>query len=246
MNNPIDLVPPPNLRRIDYDGPWDARNYELVKRIGETTPVRADVRDLVLVGHRQKMTNPAGEWGHGIYTANVDGGEIDNVWIYDCHGDGICLGSSLPNDGDAIIGASKGVSIKQSVIVRARRCGIAFIGAENIRVEDVTIRDCGGVVPNCGIDFEPDRKSPWNRNIVLRRVSISGGPIGIIADKGGPMTRDVLIDQCRFHGTEWSAWFDFPPGHNIGVRNCRFDGPIAVWRGITDMGGNTFSHSPYR
>lgn len=235
-----------SLEWARYEGPFDATHYEMVSQVGG----RAEIMGRGLDGNLGRMTNPDGEWGHGIHLAGVRGGRVRRNWIRDVYGDGLVLSGTAPRDGDRITGSCVGVEIEQLVVSGARRNGVSFLGAERCTLRDATIHDVGHSHlplpggPLAGIDFEPDHEETPNIANEVRLTSISGCEgFGVVCDSGGDKTFGTRFVSClvaasadgwavlwragRTPGHEWHFWEDcLIAGPAAGLTNCHCRG---VW-----------------
>lgn len=112
-------------------------------------------------GDRFRHLTNKGEWGMGIRIQGSQNVNLHAPVISDCWGDGIYIRS--------LAGAqSKGITIKNFKINRARRNGISIISADGLLIENGLISGTVGTAPQSAIDIEPNRPSDTLKNIVIR------------------------------------------------------------------------------
>lgn len=231
--------------KLVYNGPWDATNYEIVKFLNERDIHFSGAR---IDGQRDRMTG-GGEWGHGVYLANIDGGLLEDLWIENVHGDGIVFGSTHPRNGDLIYGTTRDVIAREITVMRARRCAVSFIGAEHCTLEDASLVGTRGTDPACGIDWEPDHGLTPNVANRLIRVDIAHcQKYAMICDKGGPTTFGTRVSESRFIAEPegWAMWWtgarsEEHPWHTF--TNTDFFGPVVHLHHCRFVNCNFFSMS---
>lgn len=218
---------------VSYQGPRDATHYEIIKFLGG----RANAAYLRLEGKRHEMTNPDGEWGHGVYCAGTTG-MLEYIWAQDCYGDGFTLAGTDPRNGEKLYGPPEDMILHQLTSNKARRNGLSIIAGRSILVDNCTFANTYGAPrgPEAGIDLEPDPHLPWwVEDVRIKDCLIdNNASFGIISDK--QRVRRLTIENTSiFSSLEgWALLLDMLPdsGPHL-VTNCTIYGPIARCNNIT-------------
>ena len=122
----------------------------------------------VIVGERNNHIGTTGEWGHGISITNSKNILIENPNIKDCWGDGIYIGNKFwDNVSDY---STEGITITNAVIDNVRRNGISITSNKNVTVINPRITRTNGVMPQAGIDIEPEGAD--GKPIVIDNINI--------------------------------------------------------------------------
>lgn len=108
------------------------------------------------------------EWRHAISIRSCTNVCIGGLTIVESGGDGIYLGVSQRGV------TNTNVEIRDVLCDRNYRQGISVISAENLRIENVVLRNTAGTAPMAGIDFEPNYSTEPLVNCVMRNCRVEG------------------------------------------------------------------------
>ncbi|NLX96246.1 MAG: right-handed parallel beta-helix repeat-containing protein [Rhodopirellula sp.] len=119
--------------------------------------------------HRADYDSPAykkAEWRHVINLHGCDQVTIAGLTLAESGGDGIYLG--VGRNGEP----NRNITIRDVVCDRNYRQGISVITAENLLIENCTLKNTAGTAPAAGIDFEPNHPRERLVNCVMRNCTI--------------------------------------------------------------------------
>ena len=168
----------------------------------------------------------------GLYSCNNV--EILGLTLKDSGGDGIYLGVTGDDK------CCRDVHIKDVVCDNNHRQGISVISAENLLIEDCTLKNTWGTPPEGGIDLEPNHASEKMKNCIIRNCTIennNGAGIIVYLRPLSAKSEDVsiLFENCRVTSEKGAGIYvgavkDDGPGGLIEFKKC-------VVRGVRDYGG---------
>ena len=174
-----------------------------------------------LIGDREEHLGNDGEWGMGIYISDSEEVTVNNISVYNCWGDCICVCKN-----------SKTVQIKGCNLERGRRQGISIIDVCEITISDCFIANIGGTNPGYAIDIEPDSKCSVS-NVSIKNVQIKdcSGGILVYAKAKASSVKEIRIQNCTITASE-----QYPlrceGGSSIMVTGCQIDSdkvPYCIW-----------------
>lgn len=105
-----------------------------------------------IIGERDTHIGTSGEWGMGISLSSAKNVHIKDMYIANCWGDGICLGT-INNDPERIC---RDIHIDNVICDNNRRQGISVCGVDGFFLTNSTLKNTNGTAPQAGIDFEPN------------------------------------------------------------------------------------------
>jgi hypothetical protein len=185
----LSLDPQATLRAIPND--LDASCVLLLEGVSSV-----EIAGGCIVGERDDHLGTTGEWGHGISIRGSSNITLRDISISQCWGDGIYVGASSKNPGQA----SDGVMLERVVCTRNRRQGLSITQAKNVQIWDSEFSDTGGTMPGCGIDIEP------NPPYAATHIQITGCKL-LRNDTGGLQiyknVSNVTVDQCIVAGNTY-------------------------------------------
>lgn len=150
--------------------PNDSENYAIISiRDIENVSLLGKV---IIVGDRKKHKGTTGEWGFGISIRGSENIHIENSIIKDNWGDGIYIGSTERKD------YSKDITIANIVSKNNRRQGISIISAINLKITNSKFIETNGTSPAFGIDFEPNKRNEFLKNIKIENPFLEGNEGG--------------------------------------------------------------------
>ncbi len=152
--------------------------------------------------HRSDYDSPdyrKAEWRHALSLRGCTDVTVTGLTLAESGGDGIYLGAGRGGE------PNRGVTIRGVVCDRNYRQGISVITAENLLVEDCTLRNTAGTPPAAGIDFEPNAPTERLVNCVMRRCVIEdnqGYALHIYAAMldGTSTPVSIRVEECVTRG----------------------------------------------
>lgn len=134
--------------------PNDSTNYAVIQIIGGSD---INVIGGTLVGERDEHLGTTGEWGMGMLLRGAANVVVEGVTAKNGWGDGFY-----------VAGSSKNIVFCSVVADNNRRQGMSIVSANGIVIKNSTFKNTAGVVPQAGIDFEP------NENDIISNVRVTG------------------------------------------------------------------------
>ena len=164
-------------------------NYRLVYFTG--------VSDCGVIGGEiegDRATNSAsGEQGHGIYIIlNCSRILIENVTVSACFGDGIYIGR-LCSD----------IRVLGCTVTNNRRNNISVVSASNVLIDGCDVSNANGVLPEAGIDVEPNPGDAVSYNVIITNCSVYGNAkqgISFPAPAPTPLIETAVVSNCHIYG----------------------------------------------
>ncbi|HBG26924.1 MAG: hypothetical protein A2Y10_10595 [Planctomycetes bacterium GWF2_41_51] len=145
-------------------------------------------------GDRKTHTGTTGEWGMGILIQDQSKGiVIKDANVYDCWGDGICIGGGTQED----------VYVENSIFDNNRRQGCSITNARNVLFKKCTFSNTNGTSPQNGVDVEADYAGDYIQNIVFEDCrSYNNAATGFGIAKDGPLNNpfSVTFRGCTSYG----------------------------------------------
>ena len=162
------------------------------------------------------------EWRHALSVRGVSNVTVEGLRIEESGGDGIYLTGV------------RDCTVRDVICDRNHRQGISVIAAENLLIENCTLSNTKGTLPEAGIDFEPNRAIESLVNCVMRNCTISGNEgagidMALVCLNGKSRDVSFLFENCRVIGNKYGLRLgtENPPLNSLkGVlemRNCLFD-----------------------
>ena len=145
---------------LDFSG---VTNVSLVGRGGKGGTLRMHKADYQTDAYRPS------EWRYALAICGAVNVRVENMSFVSSGGDGICIGGMKGG-----LGYSRDVVIRRCVCDDNHRQGISVVSAENLLIEDTTLKNTRGTPPQAGIDFEPDHSGHRMSNCTMRRCVIEG------------------------------------------------------------------------
>ncbi|HBG26917.1 MAG: hypothetical protein A2Y10_10560 [Planctomycetes bacterium GWF2_41_51] len=170
-------------------------------------------------GERYDHLGATGEWGHGIEIENASADiVIKDVNVYNCWGDGICVGGGAPD----------GVYVENSTFNNNRRNACSITSAKNVLFKKCTFSNTNGTSPQKGVDIEPDYASDYLQNIIFEDCySFDNYSAGFSFAKDGGLNTpiSVIIRGCVSIGDNMGFGVDQGPSDSNGggmvyIKDC--------------------------
>ncbi|NSW55892.1 MAG: right-handed parallel beta-helix repeat-containing protein [Armatimonadetes bacterium] len=149
--------------------------------------------------HRSDYDGPEyekAEWRHCLSIRSCTNVKVLGLTLAESGGDGIYLGVATRGR------TNQDIVIKDVLCDRNYRQGISVISAENLLIENTTLRDTAGTPPQAGIDFEPNESSEKIANVVMRNCLSQGNKGGgfvaylpSLTAESAPVT--MRFENCR-------------------------------------------------
>lgn len=169
-------------------------------------------------GERKTHTGTTGEWGMGIL---IQGQSkqivIKDANVYDCWGDGICIGGGTQED----------IYVENSIFNNSRRNGCSVTNAKNVLFKKCTFANSNGTSPQKGVDIEADYPTDYIQNIIFEDCYSYGNlATGFSLAKDGPLTNplSVTFRNCTSTGDNAGFGIDQGPSDTNGgmvyITNC--------------------------
>ncbi len=169
----------------------------------------------ILRMQRKDYDNPPyakAEWRHVVNIKSSSNVKLFGLTLAESGGDGIYLGTAKRGV------TNKDVHIKDVVCDGNYRQGISVITAENLLIENTTMKNTAGTAPQAGIDFEPNHASERLVHCVMRNC-VSENNVGSgyvfyvphLTGKSAPMS--VRFENCIARGSNRQA-FGFTTGND--------------------------------
>lgn len=182
--------------------------------------------------HRADYDSPdykKAEWRHVLSFRGCDQVTVTGLTLAESGGDGIYLGTGRRGE------PNRNITIRDVVCDRNYRQGISVISAENLLIENCTLKETAGTAPAAGIDFEPNDPSERLVKCLMRNCIIEnnqGYAIHIYARplNGTSEPVSIRIEDCTTRGTNalsasviTSCGETGPLKGQIEFVNCRFE-----------------------
>jgi hypothetical protein len=169
------------------------------------------------------------EWRHVLNLRSCTNVTVTGLTLAESGGDGIYLGV------DRSGGPNRDIVIRHVVCDRNYRQGISVISADNLLIEDCTLKNTAGTAPEAGIDFEPNSPAERLVNCVMRRcVSENNRGLGyhfylnFLDASSAPVS--IRLEDCLSRGANrQSVNVSLPMSNRAAVPgriefvNCRFE-----------------------
>ncbi len=190
----VEVVAKRGAFRGTSDSLFTAWNKKNIKLTGPGATLRM---------HRADYDSPAykkAEWRHVLSFRGCEGVSVVGLTLAESGGDGIYLGTGRRGE------TNRNVVVRDVVCDRNYRQGISVITAENLLIENCTLKNTAGTAPAAGIDFEPNRPTERLVNCVMRNCTIEnnqGYAIHIYARplNGTSVPVSMRIENCVTRGT---------------------------------------------
>jgi parallel beta-helix repeat protein len=170
------------------------------------------------------------EWRHVLFMRGVNNMQVLGLSLQSSGGDGIYVGPT--EDSQRV--ASRNVILRDCECFENHRQGISVWSAENLTIDNCTLRGTSGTAPQAGIDLEPNHPKDVLINVQLINCkAIGNAGSGFIASLGlmTPTSRPVsisvvnmLIQGSHQPGLRVLIAKDGPPGGFLEFRDCIVEG----------------------
>lgn len=171
-----------------------ARNQKRLKLIGPGATLRMWRSDY------DRPPYEKAEWRHVLSLHGCHDVLIEGLTLAESGGDGIYLGAGQGGE------PNRNIVIRNVTCADNYRQGISVITAENLLMENVTLRGTRGTPPQAGIDFEPNRPEELLVNCVMRNCRIEDNAsfaihvyLGALNASSRPIS--IRIENCTTRGT---------------------------------------------
>lgn len=174
-----------------------------------------------LQGDRNQHLGVGGEWGMGIGIYGATKVTLENINIFDCWGDGICIAKNKAKI------ATK-IRLENVKCSNNRRQGLSIIAADGVEVEKCHFTRTNGTAPQAGIDIEPDGDGTV-RNVSIRNCLIdynNRSGIVIYGRKGKKNIDNIKIQNNRILNNNYWAGYILGDQTHISIRNVVFTNNI--------------------
>lgn len=191
--------------------PNNYKSYNIIQVKGKNISITGKG---TIIGDKHTHTGTTGEWGMGVRFHNAINASINGLTIRDCWGDCIYVGGSSRNVTieKCILdhGRRQGISVTKANGVTIRNCMITNVGGtapeyaidiepnkrdfvDNIRIVNVTVRECeGGLLVTRGKPKD-GAKTPWIGSVTIRNCQVSSKNKRPIVIK---RCEEVKIEKC--------------------------------------------------
>ena len=144
-----------------------------------------------IVGDRSSHSD-AYDGGTGIEIGGSSDITLDGVTITDCYGDGIYL---INRNGS---GASN-VTIKNCTVSNSCRNNISVVAASNVTIDNCTLQNAHGLMPETGIDIEPNSDTDVSGVTISNTTIMKNGTYASIqiTNHNNRTLRDVTIKDSN-------------------------------------------------
>lgn len=189
----------------------DYKSYNILQAKGKNINIKGNG---TIIGDKHTHTGTEGEWGMGINLKGATNTTVTGLTIKDCWGDCIYVGGNSKN---VLIercvldhGRRQGISVTKADGVTIRNCMITNVSGtnpqyaidiepnsrdsvDNIRIENVTVKDCEGGFLVIRGKPKDGAKTPWIGNVTIRNCQVSSKskkPVSI------RRCEEVKIEKC--------------------------------------------------
>lgn len=140
------------------------------------------------------------EWRHCLSLRGCENVVVQGLVLRESGGDGIYLGAGRNGE------PNRHIIIRDVICDSNYRQGISVITAEDLLIENVTLRNTAGTPPQAGIDFEPNRPGELLVNCVMRNCLIENNRGYAIHVYAGALNADsrpisIRLENCHTQGT---------------------------------------------
>lgn len=122
------------------------------------------LENVVINGRKDLNTETLGEWGMGVSIRGSENISLKNVTCNNLWGDGLYIGSSSNKN------YSKNIIAENFQAHGNRRQGISIISVENLYLNNLTITNTKGTLPERAIDIEPNNEDERLINIHINNL----------------------------------------------------------------------------
>lgn len=144
-----------------------------------------------LEGERSTHTGTTGAFGHGITMDGATNITIDGVTCKNFWGDGIYIGGA-----SAFAVLNTDIMMDKVTCLNNRRQGVSITFAERVTIKDCLLNGQNGMVPEAGIDIEPN-PGQWTKDIhVINTVCNDNNGVGINIYSTNGTTKGTTISNC--------------------------------------------------
>jgi hypothetical protein len=169
---------------------WDCHNVTLTGP-GATLRMRRD--------DYARPPYEKAEWRHALSLRSCQNVTVTGLTLAESGGDGIYLGVGRKSK------ACRDLVIRDVTCDRNYRQGISVISAENLLIENCTLKNTAGTAPAAGIDFEPNDAGEKLVNCVMKKCVIEdnqGYALHIYARPltGASAAISLRIEDCVTRG----------------------------------------------
>ena len=225
----------PGAFRGRADALFSAALRRNITLVGYGATLRMRKRDYTTAAYEKA------EWRHALSIRSCDNVKIYGLTLADSGGDGIYLGVAKRGV------PCRNIHIKDVVCDNNHRQGVSVISAENLLIENTTLKNTSGTAPQAGIDFEPNTADERLVNCVMRNCvseNNAGGAFALylvpLTGKSAPVS--LRLEDCRgiggaygFSLTTSNGHADGLPSGSIDVINCTFTSPRGAGIAVTNV-----------
>lgn len=157
--------------------PTSSSSYDII-RMWQASNIK--ITGGKIIGDRDVHIGTTGEWGFGISMWGCSNITISDISISDCWGDGIYIGSAINSNVPSVM-YCENILIERAIIDNNRRSNISVISAKRLTVRDTVLSNAkGNVVPETGINFEPNYSNEFIQGVILENLqTLNNGGYGI-------------------------------------------------------------------
>lgn len=226
INSVTGLLPKSNqLIKIDKDAivksiANSATNYNIFKLSAVSNVI---IQGGKIIGDRATHTGVTGEFGMGIGIYDCTNILVKDVLVSDCWGDGIYIGG--------VSAASKKITVDNVICDNNRRQGLTITYAESILVKNSEFKNSNGVLPQYGIDIEPN-SGTYSYDISIQNCKTYGNAGGGVQVYGVSGTqRGIVINNLQSYNNVLGV--NLIKGTNISILNSNIRNNTAYGVEIT-------------
>lgn len=186
-----------------------SERYHIINLIGVNN---VTIRGGKVEGDKPAHTGTTGEWGHGVVILRSDNITVEDMEIFNCWGDAVCVGADTDYE---YAHNCENIRICNCVLHDSRRQGISITGADGVIVRDCEIYNIRGTAPQAGIDIEPNHTGDKCHNIIIDSCYIHDTANHSIMTYHGDVSKFDIVNVIDI----------------VRIANCRLDNKIAFYNG---------------
>ncbi len=180
------------LKAITTDSP----NYSLLRAENISN---VNIIGGKLQGDRYSHQGTSGEWGHGVHIVGVNNVVVENMISADMWGDGFYIGKN-----------STKVTACSITADNNRRQGMSITDADGVVVKNSVFKNSNGVLPEAGIQIEPNQNETVNNVKILNSQALNNKGYGIKltipnAYLSGSLIKGVTLDHNTVTGNTYTG-----------------------------------------
>lgn len=175
--------------------PNDFKKYSIVTVVGSHVRIHGKGS---IVGDKISHTGKEGEWGMGINFRGASDATLSDLTVKDCWGDCVYVG-----------GESKNIKINNCVLSDSRRQGVSITKADSVTVNNCSISNISGTMPQYAIDIEPNRNCTVNY-VLIENVEATNCEGGFRATVPNAAVENAAIGTVEIRNCRVSALSRYP------------------------------------